>query len=64
MEACHNIGITALLENIAKNGTQSTMKSGRKTLQKLSPDFPQKCRKGTSVDQKKKVQAEIRVITQ
>jgi hypothetical protein len=36
MEACHIIG-TALLQSIARIGTQSTMKGSRKTLKEFSP---------------------------
>jgi hypothetical protein len=39
-EVCHSIG-TALLQSIAKMGTQSNMKSSRKTLQELSLHIPQ-----------------------
>jgi hypothetical protein len=40
-EVCHSI-VTALLENIANIGAQSTMKISIKMLQELSPHIPQK----------------------
>jgi hypothetical protein len=40
-KACHSAS-TALLQSVAEIGTQSTMKSSRKTLHKLSPHIPQK----------------------
>jgi hypothetical protein len=40
-KACHNVG-TALLKSVAEMGTQSAMKSSRKTLHELSPHIPQK----------------------
>jgi hypothetical protein len=39
-KACHSIS-TALLQSVAKIGTQSTMKSNRKTLHELSPHIPE-----------------------
>jgi hypothetical protein len=39
MKACHIIS-TALLQSVAKIGTQRTMKSMRKTLHELSPHTP------------------------
>jgi hypothetical protein len=44
-KACHSIS-TALLESVAKIGTQSTMKSNIKTLHEFSPHIPQKTSKG------------------
>jgi hypothetical protein len=41
VKACHSIS-TALLQSIAEIGTQSTMKSSRKTLHEISPHIPQK----------------------
>jgi hypothetical protein len=40
-KACHSIS-TALLQGIAEIGTQSAMRSSRKTLHELSPHIPQK----------------------
>jgi hypothetical protein len=40
-KACHSVG-TALLKSVAEIGTQSAMKSSRKTLHGLSPHIPQK----------------------
>jgi hypothetical protein len=40
-KACHSIS-TALLQSVAEMGTQSTMKSCKKTLHELSPHIPQK----------------------
>jgi hypothetical protein len=41
MKACHNIS-TALLQSVAKIGTQSTMKGNTKTLDELSLHIPLK----------------------
>jgi hypothetical protein len=63
-EACHVNGI-ALLQSIAKIGTQSTMKSGVKTLHELSPQTPPKLSKGNkrgSTDEM--LHADITIITQ
>jgi hypothetical protein len=46
MQKRHNIN-TALIQSVAKIGTQSTMKITKKTLHKFSPHTPQKRRKGT-----------------
>jgi hypothetical protein len=46
-EACHRIG-TALLQSIAKIGTQSNIKRRRKTLQKFSPHILQTPSKGSN----------------
>jgi hypothetical protein len=40
-KACHNIS-TALLKSITEIGTQSTMKSSKKTFHELSPHIPPK----------------------
>jgi hypothetical protein len=40
-KACHSVS-TALLRNAAEIGTQSAMKSSRKTLHQFSPHIPQK----------------------
>jgi hypothetical protein len=39
-KACHNVG-TALLKSAAEIGTQSTMKSSRKTLHEFTSHIPQ-----------------------
>jgi hypothetical protein len=43
-KACYNITI-ALLQSVAEMGTQSTMKSSKKTLHEFSPHIPQKRKK-------------------
>jgi hypothetical protein len=45
MKARHSIS-TALMQSVAKIGTQSTMKSIRKTLHEFSPHIPPKMSKG------------------
>jgi hypothetical protein len=40
MKARHSINTTALLHNVAKIETQSTLKSSRKTLHEFSPHNP------------------------
>jgi hypothetical protein len=47
-KACHSIR-NALLQSITEIGTQSTMKSSRKTLHELTPNVPPKRRKGTEL---------------
>jgi hypothetical protein len=43
-KACHSIS-TAFLQSVTEIGTQSTMKSNRKTLHKFSPHIPPKAPK-------------------
>jgi hypothetical protein len=42
MKACHSVVSTALLKSVAEIGTQSSMKSNRKTLHEFTSHTPQK----------------------
>jgi hypothetical protein len=50
MKACHNISAALLLQSVAKIGTQSTMKSTRKTLHEFPPHIPQNVERDNSAE--------------